>query len=73
MSFNVVSLFVMDAELHEEYCNLDFQIGGNDQLGNIVSGYELIKRITNESVFGKRIYLCAPLSFLEVVLYEFIY
>ncbi|XP_064643746.1 tyrosine--tRNA ligase, mitochondrial-like [Lineus longissimus] len=28
------------------------QIGGNDQLGNITAGYELIKRVKNESVFG---------------------
>ena len=29
------------------------QIGGNDQLGNIISGYELVNRITNKSVFGR--------------------
>lgn len=28
------------------------QIGGSDQLGNIVSGYELITRVTNKPVFG---------------------
>lgn len=37
--------------LYERYgCN--FQIGGNDQQGNIVAGYDLIQRIHNKMVFG---------------------
>ena len=28
------------------------QIGGSDQLGNIVSGYELVTRVANRQVFG---------------------
>ncbi|KAL5017815.1 hypothetical protein ScPMuIL_003537 [Solemya velum] len=32
--------------------NCKIQIGGNDQLGNITSGYELITRVTEEKVFG---------------------
>lgn len=37
--------------LYKNY-NCTIQIGGNDQLGNMVSGYELIKRISNRAVFG---------------------
>lgn len=29
-----------------------FQIGGNDQMGNIMSGHDLIKKSTGEKVFG---------------------
>lgn len=29
-----------------------FQIGGNDQLGNIVAGYELIERVEGKRVYG---------------------
>lgn len=37
--------------LHDKYqCTI--QIGGNDQLGNIVSGYELISQIHQTKVFG---------------------
>jgi len=31
-------------------CN--FQIGGHDQMGNIVSGHDIISRIHNKQVFG---------------------
>ena len=30
-----------------------FKVGGNDQTGNIASGFDLIHRITNKYVFGK--------------------
>ena len=29
------------------------QIGGNDQLGNIVAGYELISKVSKQPVFGE--------------------
>lgn len=29
-----------------------FQLGGSDQMGNIMSGYELIGRVENEPVYG---------------------
>lgn len=29
-----------------------FQLGGSDQMGNLMSGHELISRVTNKSVFG---------------------
>ncbi|XP_041363706.1 tyrosine--tRNA ligase, mitochondrial-like [Gigantopelta aegis] len=37
--------------LHDRY-NCSVQIGGNDQLGNISAGYELVTRMTNQPVFG---------------------
>ncbi|XP_068950944.1 tyrosine--tRNA ligase, mitochondrial [Petaurus breviceps papuanus] len=37
--------------LHQRYgCRI--QLGGSDQLGNIVSGYEFIHKVTGEDVFG---------------------
>ncbi|XP_075066432.1 tyrosine--tRNA ligase, mitochondrial [Mixophyes fleayi] len=37
--------------LHQEYgCRI--QLGGSDQLGNLMSGHELIQRTTGEDVFG---------------------
>ena len=33
--------------------NLLFQIGGNDQLGNMITGHDLIKKATGKSVYGK--------------------
>lgn len=32
--------------------NCHFQVGGNDQLGNIVSGYDLIQKFYNKPVYG---------------------
>ncbi|PSN31760.1 Tyrosine--tRNA ligase [Blattella germanica] len=32
--------------------NCRFQIGGSDQMGNIVSGHDLISRVTDEQVYG---------------------
>ncbi|KAF6199926.1 hypothetical protein GE061_006224 [Apolygus lucorum] len=32
--------------------NCRFQIGGSDQMGNIMSGHELITRVANKTVFG---------------------
>ena len=29
------------------------QIGGNDQLGNISTGYELISKVSDQLVYGK--------------------
>ncbi|KAL8579974.1 hypothetical protein ACOMHN_056862 [Nucella lapillus] len=36
--------------LQRHQCSV--QIGGNDQLGNIVAGYELISRVSKQPVFG---------------------
>nr|XP_056703733.1 tyrosine--tRNA ligase, mitochondrial [Euleptes europaea] len=37
--------------LHRHYgCRV--QLGGGDQMGNIVSGYELVSKVTGEDVFG---------------------
>ncbi|KAK7112154.1 tyrosine--tRNA ligase, mitochondrial-like [Littorina saxatilis] len=36
--------------LQEHQCSI--QIGGNDQLGNIVAGYELISKVSKQPVFG---------------------
>lgn len=38
-------------QLYQKY-NCIIQIGGNDQLGNIVSGYEFITKLTGNKVFG---------------------
>lgn len=32
--------------------NCRFQLGGSDQMGNVMTGHELISRIENKSVFG---------------------
>ncbi|XP_003707527.2 tyrosine--tRNA ligase, mitochondrial [Megachile rotundata] len=37
--------------LHRTY-NCNFQIGGQDQMGNIVSGYDLVTRYTKKQVYG---------------------
>ncbi|XP_076757557.1 tyrosine--tRNA ligase, mitochondrial [Xylocopa sonorina] len=37
--------------LHRKY-NCKFQIGGQDQMGNIVSGYDLVTRYTKDQVYG---------------------
>ena len=44
-----------------------FQIGGNDQLGNIVSGYELIGRISKKPLFGEKSKLYIQKIFSAVV------
>ncbi|ELT97168.1 hypothetical protein CAPTEDRAFT_18730 [Capitella teleta] len=37
--------------LHKNHkCTI--QLGGNDQLGNIVAGFELVKKVTNKELFG---------------------
>lgn len=37
--------------LHKQYdCN--FQLGGSDQMGNLMSGHELISRVTEKPVYG---------------------
>jgi tyrosyl-tRNA synthetase len=33
-------------------CSYLFKIGGNDQMGNIMSGQELISRLENTRVYG---------------------
>jgi len=38
--------------LYREY-GCRFQIGGHDQMGNIVSGHDLVSRYLNTHVFGK--------------------
>ena len=30
-----------------------YQIGGSDQMGNIMSGYDLVSRVESKEVFGK--------------------
>lgn len=37
--------------LYKEF-NCKFQLGGSDQMGNLMSGHELISRIENKPVFG---------------------
>ena len=39
--------------LNQLYLNLLFQIGGNDQLGNMITGHDLIKKASGNSVYGK--------------------
>ncbi|CAB0040847.1 unnamed protein product [Trichogramma brassicae] len=55
MSFTEFSYQLFQAydwmHLLENY-NCRFQIGGNDQMGNIMSGHELISRTSKKSVFG---------------------
>ena len=34
-----------------------YQIGGNDQLGNIQAGYKLVSKMTGQDVFGKSTFL----------------
>ena len=38
-------------ELNKRY-NCKLQMGGSDQLGNIINGMELTRRISDERVFG---------------------
>jgi len=52
MEFNYMILQAYDfLELNKKK-NCALQIGGSDQWGNIVNGVELIKRYSNEQVFG---------------------
>ncbi|XP_051155675.1 tyrosine--tRNA ligase, mitochondrial isoform X1 [Leptopilina boulardi] len=55
MSFTEFSYQVFQAydwlHLLNKY-NCRFQIGGSDQMGNIVAGHDLISRIRNDQVFG---------------------
>ncbi|CAH1794720.1 unnamed protein product, partial [Owenia fusiformis] len=55
MSFTEFTYQIFQAydwlHLYREY-NCNIQIGGNDQLGNIVAGYELISDTLNKRVFG---------------------
>jgi len=47
---------------------LRLQIGGSDQMGNIVSGHELISRMGFEEVFGrKRRKLITSPSFYDII------
>ena len=52
LEFNYMILQSYDfLHLHREYdCSL--QVGGQDQWGNIVSGVELVRRVTGKPVFG---------------------
>ena len=52
LEFNYMILQAYDFyELNKRYgCNL--QMGGSDQLGNIINGMELTRRISDERVFG---------------------
>ncbi|XP_076450348.1 tyrosine--tRNA ligase, mitochondrial-like isoform X2 [Babylonia areolata] len=55
MSFTEFTYQIFQAydwlHLHQKHrCSI--QIGGNDQLGNIVAGYELISRVSKQPVFG---------------------
>ncbi|KAL0279680.1 UNVERIFIED_CONTAM: hypothetical protein PYX00_001183 [Menopon gallinae] len=55
MSFTEFSYQILQAYdwLHlYEHHNCRFQIGGNDQTGNIWAGFDLIQRIHNKRVFG---------------------
>lgn len=44
----------------------EFQIGGHDQMGNIVSGHDLISRVHDKQVYGK-IKIGYPLNFLRLM------
>jgi tyrosyl-tRNA synthetase len=52
LEFNYMLLQAYDfLELHRRFaCRL--QMGGQDQWGNIVNGIELVRRLSNESVYG---------------------
>ncbi len=52
LEFNYMILQAYDFyELNKRY-NCKLQMGGSDQLGNIINGMELTRRISNERVFG---------------------
>ena len=52
MEFNYMILQAYDFyKLNEKY-NCDLQIGGSDQWGNIISGVELIRKISQKESFG---------------------
>ena len=55
MSFNEFSYQIFQAydwyHLFKQYKCL-FQLGGSDQMGNLMSGHELISRVENKSVYG---------------------
>ncbi|XP_071489885.1 tyrosine--tRNA ligase, mitochondrial-like [Diadema antillarum] len=47
--------------LHQQYkCNI--QVGGTDQLGNIMSGHDVIKKVTGKDVYGLTIPLVTSSS-----------
>lgn len=55
MSFTEFTYQIFQAydwlHLHKAY-NCNFQMGGSDQMGNLMSGHELISRVTHKEVFG---------------------
>ncbi|XP_062403033.1 tyrosine--tRNA ligase, mitochondrial-like [Sardina pilchardus] len=55
MSFTEFSYQLFQAydffHLHQ-LCNCKIQLGGTDQLGNLMTGYEFIQKKTNEDVYG---------------------
>ncbi|XP_026468082.1 tyrosine--tRNA ligase, mitochondrial-like [Ctenocephalides felis] len=55
MSFTEFTYQIFQAydwlHLYQNY-NCRFQLGGSDQMGNIMSGHELISRVTNKPVYG---------------------
>ena len=52
LEFNYMILQAYDFyELNKRY-NCKLQMGGSDQLGNIINGMELTRRISDERVFG---------------------
>ena len=52
LEFNYMILQSYDfLHLHKEF-NCSLQVGGQDQWGNIVSGVELVRRVTGHSVYG---------------------
>ncbi|XP_055389544.1 tyrosine--tRNA ligase, mitochondrial [Condylostylus longicornis] len=55
MSFTEFTYQIFQAydwlHLYKTY-NCRFQLGGSDQMGNLMTGHELISRIENKSVFG---------------------
>lgn len=55
MSFTEFTYQIFQAydwlHLYQKY-NCTIQIGGNDQLGNITAGYELLSKFTKDPVFG---------------------
>ena len=57
--FNLLRVVVVSILYHYYFFNVYCQIGGNDQMGNISSGHELISRVRNNvrMLFGKHIQL----------------
>ena len=52
LEFNYMLLQAYDFFILQKEYNCNIQFGGSDQWGNIVSGIELIRKLTNKKAFG---------------------